>query len=227
MTARTAEPDLARLCAGTRQRITSLVSGLAAAELAAPVPACPAWSVRDVLAHLAATAEDVQAGRLTGVPTEEQTAAQVARFADRDLPGILAAWAAAAPAFEQAIAGFQVWPGVIDLASHEQDIRGAVGRPGARDSDAVWHAAGRLLAALRPPLPLRVVVEDAEFLAGPADGTGTAPALQLTTSRFEAFRWRMGRRSRGQLAALHWSGDPAGVLDHLVVFGPAAADVVE
>lgn len=227
MTARTAEPDLALLCAGTRQRIMSLVSGLADAELAAPVPACPGWSVRDVLAHLAATAEDVQAGRLTGVPTDEQTAAQVARFAGRDLAGILAAWEAAAPAFEQAIAGFRVWPGVIDLASHEHDIRGAVGRPGARDSDAVWHGAGRLLGWLRSPVPLRVVVEDAEFLAGPADGTGAAPALQLTTSRFEALRWRMGRRSRAQLAALEWSGDPAAVLDHLMVFGPAAADVVE
>ncbi|MBO0771975.1 MAG: maleylpyruvate isomerase family mycothiol-dependent enzyme [Actinobacteria bacterium] len=218
---------MARLCAETRQRITSLVSGLAGTELSAPVPACPAWSVRDVLAHLAATAEDVQAGRMTGIPTDEETAAQVARFAGRDLPGILAAWAAAAPAFEQAIAGFRVWPGVIDLASHEQDIRGALGRPGARDNEAVWHAAGRLLAGLRPPVPVRVVVEDAEFLAGPADGTGAAPALQLTTSRFEAFRWRMGRRSRAQLAALDWSGDPAAVLDHLVVFGPAAADVVE
>ena len=51
--------------------------------------------------------------------------------------------------------------------------------------------------------------------------------LGLTTTRYEAFRWRMGRRSRGQLAALDWSGDPAPVLDHLVVFGPAGADIIE
>jgi hypothetical protein len=37
----------------------------------------------------------------------------------------------------------------------------------------------------------------------------------------------MGRRSRGQLAALDWSGDPSPVLDHLVVFGPAMADIAE
>jgi len=37
----------------------------------------------------------------------------------------------------------------------------------------------------------------------------------------------MGRRSRSQLTALDWSGDPSAVLDHLVVFGPATADVIE
>jgi hypothetical protein len=49
----------------------------------------------------------------------------------------------------------------------------------------------------------------------------------LTTTRFEAFRWRMGRRSRAQLAALAWSADPAAVLDNLAIFGPAASDIVE
>lgn len=29
------------------------------------------------------------------------------------------------------------------------------------------------------------------------------------------------------LAALDWSRDPAPVLDHLVVFGPAARDIIE
>jgi hypothetical protein len=37
----------------------------------------------------------------------------------------------------------------------------------------------------------------------------------------------MGRRSRAQLLAMDWSGDPAPVLDHLAVFGPAAQDVME
>lgn len=68
-----------------------------------------------------------------------------------------------------------------------------------------------------------MTVEDAEYRAGPDDGA----ELGLTTTRFEAFRWRMGRRSRAQLAALDWSGDAAPVLGHLTVFGPAARDIVE
>ena len=139
------------------------------------------------------------------------------------MAAVLASWAAAAPEFEQVVGGFSVWPAVVNVVSHEHDIRGALGRPGARGSDAVWHAAGWLLAGLRSPVPLRITVEDAEFLAGPAG----EPGLQLTTTRFEALRWRMGRRSRAQLAALGWSGDPAPVLDRLAVFGPAAVDVIE
>ena len=61
----------------------------------------------------------------------------------------------------------------------------------------------------------------------PLPGAGKEELLGLTTTRFEAFRWRMGRRSRDQLAALDWSGDPAPVLDHLVVFGPARTDIIE
>ena len=96
--------------------------------------------------------------------------------------------------------------------------------PGARGSDAVWHAAGWLLAGLRSPVPLRITVEDAEFLAGPAG----EPGLQLTTTRFEALRWRTGRRSRAPARRPDgWSGDPAPVLDRLAVFGPAAVDVIE
>ena len=226
MTTSTAGPDLARLYAGTRDRVLTLVTGLSETGQAAPVPACPGWSVRDVLAHLAAIAGDASTGLLAGPPDDAETAVQVARFAGRDLAQILAAWEAAAPAFGQLIASARLWPAVIDVASHEHDIRGALGVPGARDSEAVTECASRLLRWLRPAVPLRVIVEDGEWQVGP-DNTGLQPCLTLTTTRFEAFRWRMGRRSRAQLAALDWSGDPAPVLGQLTVFGPAATDVIE
>ncbi|HUK69569.1 MAG TPA: maleylpyruvate isomerase N-terminal domain-containing protein [Streptosporangiaceae bacterium] len=215
--------DLPRLYRDARVRVGSLVSAVDDANLDARVPACPAWSVRDVVAHLAAVADDAVAGRLTGPPSEAETAAQVARFAGQPVSDVLARWAAIAPEFERLVGEFRVRAAVIDIASHEHDIRGALGRPGARDAEVVWRSAEWLLTGLQPPVPLRVVVEDAQFRLGPGSGT----ALRLTTSRFEAFRWRMGRRSRAQLAALDWSDDPAPVIDHLVVFGPAAHDVVE
>jgi hypothetical protein len=43
-----AAPDLAALYPVTRERVTGLVTGLGAAEFARPVPACAAWTVRDV-----------------------------------------------------------------------------------------------------------------------------------------------------------------------------------
>jgi uncharacterized protein (TIGR03083 family) len=217
------QPDLAGYYRDTRCRLMSLVSGLDDAELAIRTPACPAWSVRDIVAHLAAVVEDVLAGRLTAPPGEEETAAQVARFTGRGVPEIVAGWEALAPQFEEAVGALRVWPAVIDIASHEQDIRGAVGIPGARDTEVIWQCAAQLINRLHPPVRLRVVVEDGEFEVGPGSGT----ALVLTTTRFETFRWRMGRRSRAQLAALDWSGDPSPVLDHLTIFGPATSDVIE
>ena len=175
------------------------------------------------MCHLVANVEDAAAGRLTIPPPDEQTAAQVARCQNRDLAEMLRAWAALAPPAEEAIAEFRLWPAVIDVASHEQDIRGALGRPGARNAAAIWHGAEWLLSGMTAPVPLRIAVEEAEFRAGPGGGI----EVRLTTSRFEAFRWRMGRRSRAQLAALDWSGDPAPVLDHLVIFGPADSDIIE
>ncbi len=226
MTAATGKADLAGLYRETRERLLALVAGLDEATLATPVPACPGWSVQDVLAHLAASAEDAVAGRLTGPPDDAQTAAQVARFRGQDLPAVLSAWAQAAPAFADAVGALRIWPAVIDLASHEQDIRGALDQPGARDCAAIRECSGRMLRWLRPPVPLRVAVEDGEYQVGP-DAPAGEPVLSLTTTRYEAFRWRMGRRSRAQLAALAWSGDPAPVLAHLTVFGPAAADISE
>jgi uncharacterized protein (TIGR03083 family) len=216
-------PDLAGMYRETRERLAGLVAGLDEAQLGIPVPACPGWSVADVMGHLAAIPEDALAGRLTGPPTEAQTAVQVGRFRGRPMTQTLAGWAGNAPRFEEIVAAFEVWPAVIDVASHEQDIRGAVGQPGARDTEVIRQLAGWLVARLWTPVPVRVTVADTQFQVGP-DG---APALELTTTWYEAFRWRMGRRSRGQLAALDWSGDPSPVLDHLVVFGPAPADVIE
>ncbi len=170
----TPEADLARLYGETRERLTTLVAGLDEAQLAAPVPACPGWSVADVIGHLAAIPEDALAGRLTGPPSEAETAVQVARFRGRLMAQTLAGWTEQAPRFEEIVAAFEVWPAVIDVASHEQDIRGAVGQPGARDTEVIKQMSGWLIARLRPPVPV-----------------------------------------------------PAAVLDHLVIFGPATADIIE
>jgi uncharacterized protein (TIGR03083 family) len=160
-------PDLARFYRETRQRLTTLVSGLDAAALGAPVPACPGWSVADVIGHLAAIPEDALAGRLTGPPSEEETAVQVDRYRGRPMARTLAGWTDLGQQFEEIISAFKVWPAVIDVASHEQDIRGAVGQQGARDTEVIRVLADWLIARLTSPVPMCVTVEDAEFRVGP------------------------------------------------------------
>jgi uncharacterized protein (TIGR03083 family) len=215
------ELDLAGLYQQTMDRITELVSAPDASADAA-VAACPGWSVRDVLAHLAGVAQDWAAGRRAAPPTDAQTAAQVARFDGRGVDDILRAWSDAATELSL-LAREGIAPPLGDVVVHEHDIRDALGRPGLRDSAGVQSISDQLLRMLVTPVPVRVIVEDGEYRCGPEGD----PAIELKTTRFESIRWRTGRRSRHQMAAMAWSGDPVPVLDHLCLFGPATADLVE
>lgn len=215
------EPDLVGLYQQTMDRITELVSA-PDVSVDARVAACPGWSVRDVLAHMAGVAQDWAAGRRAAPPNDAQTAAQVARFDGAGVPDILRAWSEAAAALPR-LAREGIVPPLGDIVVHEHDIRDALGRPGARDSVALHCVSDQLLSKLVTPVPVRITVEDGDYRRGP-DGDSE---IELKTTRFEAVRWRTGRRSRGQMAAMAWSGDPAPVLDHLYMFGPTAVDLVE
>lgn len=211
---------IARMYQDTRERILAVVGP---GDWSTAVPACPGWSVRDVVAHVAGVAEDWVSGLRSRPPNDAETAAQVARFNGRDVDSIVTVWNSAAAQLDKLAESEGVNAPLADLVVHEHDIRGAIAQPGERDSAAVTCASDQLLTGLRTPTPLLVTVEDAEYHCGP-DGS---PEMQLRTTRFEAIRWRTGRRSPSQLAAMDWSADPAPLLDHLYLFGPAAADLVE
>ena len=88
--------DYAALYRETRNRIAALVRDTSAEQRARVVPACPEWTVSDTVAHLAANAADIVAGRLQDIPTEEQTAAQIGQRRGRPLDDVLAEWDIAA-----------------------------------------------------------------------------------------------------------------------------------
>ena len=219
--------DEARRAAGiyrdTMLRVSGLLNGADASVWRHPVAACPGWCVRDVVAHMTAVARDWADGLLAGPPTDEATAEHIRRFDDRDENGLLELWSQATARLHRLAATTGLEPPLGDIACHEHDIRSAIGRPGARDAQSVSWTSDRLLALLRPPVPLCVMVEDRRYCTGPT-GNGE---IHLRTTRFEAIRWRTGRRSRAQLAAMDWSTDPTPVLGHLYLFGPATADVIE
>ena len=120
-----------------RLRITELVLSLDDDELARAVPACPGWTVHDVVSHITGVADDALNGRMDGVATDPWTAAQVERGRGASTADLLERWTEQAAVFES----FPLPPqAVIDLTTHEQDIRGAVDQPGARDTDEIQFA---------------------------------------------------------------------------------------
>ena len=216
--------DLGAVYRDARERISGLVIDRPDAA-STPVPACPAWTVHGVVAHLVAVVEDVMGGRLAGIPGDEDTAAQVARRDDRVLADMVDEWRDLAPPFEAMLSSTPVWPAAMDALSHEQDIRAALQQPGARDTPGIVAGARRLARSIPSPVALIVHLNGEDHRVGPEEDG--AAALELTTTTFETFRFRLGRRSRSQLASMAWSADPAVVLDHLTIFGPSPLDIVE
>jgi uncharacterized protein (TIGR03083 family) len=210
-----------------RQRVVELTAGLSPEEAGTPVPACPGWSVHDVVAHLCGVADDGLHGRMEGAPGAAWTAKQVDARRDRSIAQIHQEWAELAAAFEALPLPFQA---VADVATHEQDIRGALHLPGFRDNAAITFVVPLLLdrlverAATHGLAPLEVRCGGDGVIAG---GGNPGPTVTLTVTPFELFRATFGRRSRAQVLAFDWDGDATPYLVHLFVFDPTEHDLEE
>jgi uncharacterized protein (TIGR03083 family) len=208
--------------AGIRLRLTELLGDTPEDTAASTtVPACPDWTVTDVVAHLYGVEVDIGEGNLAGVGTAAWADDQVRRFAPLGLPQLLERWNETSPDFEirgQAFPPAAAAQFVFDACTHEHDIRGALDLAGARDADSVTvgltfveSALGVLVGERRLP---------ALELDSPQFGTtiGTGPVtVRLSTSAFELLRAFSGRRSPPQIRTLPWQGDPTpylGVFDH-------------
>lgn len=243
--------DLAKAYAETHHHLAELVRDLSDEQLGRLVPASPAWTVTDVVAHVTGVAGDVARGRLAPeldlvlpLSDPEQadrrdalTASQVQDRRDIGLDEILKEWSGHVEALLPMIRGERPFPQprplldgilVTDLATHAQDVRGAVDQPGDRDSAGVSVAfvgytktAGLRFAARGLP-PLRLRYQGKERMVGEGE-----PGANLTGDRFELFRAFAGRRSRDQILAMSWEGDPTPYVDLIPAYGPRSDPIVE
>ena len=176
-----------------RLRLTDLVAAAPEAQWSA-VPACPGWSVHDVVGHLVGIIEDGAAGRIQGIPSPEQTEEQVTRHRDDTTAALLATWSVLGPFFEAKLLEKPRWPALIDVLSHEHDVRHSLDRPGASDVPVLATVVDRMIAEMSLPVPLRIAFGSGEARdVGPPTGAPGQPALTLTTTPFEFFRIRLGR----------------------------------
>jgi uncharacterized protein (TIGR03083 family) len=166
-------------------------------------PATPGWTVHDVLAHMVGVNDDVVNGRLEGVATDPWTAAQVEARRDASIAAMLDEWEVVGPQFETLMAGVPpeiAGQALFDAATHEHDIRCALGVPGARDSDAL-DLAWQWVALMRANggATLRVITEHGDEVIGVGD-----PVATIKTTRFEVLRALTGRRSESEVARYEW-----------------------
>ena len=220
-------PDYGPAYAGVRTRTAALVRAATDDQLDAVAPATPEWRVRDIVAHMAGVPTDVLAGRMEGVASDAWTAAQVDRYRDVPLDRVLAEWDEASATVEPMIPDFGVMAGqaVLDVVTHEHDVRHALDASGARDSDAVligsvW-CAQWIAKRSRDEGPGTLRVETDLWSHTYGEGE---PALTLGASAFELLRAATGRRSDAQITAFEWSGDAEPQLVVLAIFTPRAED---
>lgn len=225
-------PDYAGAYHELRTRVADLVCNADPAALEVKAPATPEWRVRDVVAHLAGVCDDVSNGNMDGVASDAWTNAQVATRADWPIDQLLDDWDEHAQKVEAVINDLGPASGqmLADASTHEQDIRGALGVPGGRESDATAIGVDWGLRAIGGRLKaqglgtLRVEHESGSTEVGKGE-----PVTTLRASRFEIGRALAGRRSASQVQALDWDGplDPAQLNLLPELFPPPTADLIE
>ncbi|MGH8985120.1 MAG: maleylpyruvate isomerase family mycothiol-dependent enzyme [Acidimicrobiia bacterium] len=217
--------DYALAYRDSRGRIIGLVRDLDDDQLDLFAPATPEWRVRDIVAHLTGVCADILAGNLAGVASDGWTAKQVGDRRDVPIDQMLGEWEEKGAAIEALVPDFPevaVGQMIADTATHEQDVRGALGAPGARDSDAVDIAVHWGARALDGSQPLRLETDADALDVG--DGT---PVATVEASRFELLRAMTGRRSLDQMRAYGWEGAPCPERLVLSFFTPRAEPLVE
>jgi hypothetical protein len=202
-----------------RLRITDLVR-TGASHLDEVVPACPAWTARQLVAHLVGLAGDMADGNLDGWATDEWTARHVERFGRGEADDLLERWGDLTPRLA-GLPPFGTVPATAfafgDAVVHEADLRPVLD-PGSRVPElpvamAIAAGVGRWRSVLGeagvPALHLTVPGLRDWWLGDAADPR----AVDVEAPAYEVFRALYGRRSREQVAAWSWSAPPEPFLD--------------
>jgi uncharacterized protein (TIGR03083 family) len=167
------------------------------------VPCTPAWTVRQLAAHLVGVPEDILAGRMEGVASDAWTQAQVERFGHLALIELADMFEGSAPRIDGILHHIPqpiISQFVMDAVTHEQDMRSALGVPGGRDSKAVEVGVGFFLNLIEVSDP-------------PLFNELTSTAI----SQWDILRSLTGRRTveqmnslglDGEAIALHFPGSP-------------------
>jgi uncharacterized protein (TIGR03083 family) len=196
-----------------RDRVASLVIGT---DHEQRVPGSPAWSARDVVAHLSGLCEDWVAHRLDGYASQAWTDAQVARFAGYPVSEILERWQVASRAFaalpDDPVMGPPARWAFGDAVIHEADLRGAAGGgrvPHEAVASALKGAISRWRQVLADAHP-RTLLVSAPDLRDWWIGTPDDPeAVTVSTPAYELFRALAGRRTEEQVRLWDWDDDPS------------------
>jgi uncharacterized protein (TIGR03083 family) len=216
-----------QLYTDSERRVADLVAPLDDAALQTLTPACPDWTVRDVLAHLAGAAASFGTPSFAGVGTDPWTAEHIESRRGVSVADLVAERRTCALKLQQlAPDNYRAWlPVVHDALTHEADIRGAIGAPGL-PADALA-AAFPLLEAVLPMRLSSLGPMSVELDGQPRTWGDGEPGLVVAAPLFEFWRGMFGRRSKRQMCSWVVAGDAEAFASTLPTFGPRTTDLLE
>lgn len=212
--------------AASQARVIELVAGVSEGQAGTIVPACPAWTVQNLLAHMIGLDADVLADNEADDHNETWTQQQVDDRADHSIAQLLDEWRDMTDPMQQWMRENDPRP-MGDVVIHEQDLRGALQQPGARDTAAnaslfdtmagicEAKATGKELEPLR--------LEGESYVYGPPNAQ-----VVVRASDFDLLRLVLSRRSAGQLRSWVTQGDVEPYVECFGAFAPLRdTDLVE
>lgn len=196
-----------------RDRVVGTVAMLPVEQLSTRVPACPEWTVHDLLAHLVSTPMTILAGDIPdevmgGGDPNPWLGELVEDNAGRSVIDLARWWASDDEALAEVVGGAGLL--LADLMAHEGDLHGAIGSRAHRCAPELDAQVDAALAGLRPGIvaaglpPICVDTGTDRHSSGEGD-----PGWTLRTTLWEAHRALNSRRTREELAVLEHEGDPS------------------
>ena len=212
--------------AQSQQRVIELVEDLDPGVADGVVPACPDWTVRQLLSHMIGLDADVIAGDEPDDHNASWTQKQVDARADRDVAALVEEWRGLTGPLQDWMASNGTRP-LGDVVIHEQDLRGALAAPGARDTASLAALRDRMAAGFAKAvgdagLPtIQLVAPSWSFTAG-----DEPVAVTVEASEFDLTRALMTRRTADQLRSWATDGGRRALPRVLRRAGSAADDCV-
>lgn len=214
-----------------RARCIAIARSLSDEQAHTMSPCCPAWTVKDLFAHLVGVPVDVLEGNLDGAATPEWADAHVTRRVDDSLAQILAEWQTCAEQIDGLLAAMATDIDArffLDCWTHEWDVRQALGLEAAPDLTIPGYVLPVIEASLNENDPgagagaIVLHVETAEGVTDLVIGDGE-PTIEGSLSLFDLMRAVVGRRSATQIDGYA----PGLATDRVVVFEPSPSDIVD
>jgi hypothetical protein len=192
----------------TRARVSKLFLDATPAALTRTVPACPAWTVHDLAAHLVGVPATLAAGNFPSGDVNEWLQGIVDERRDAEVDDLVQEWNALDATIEPMLQGMGALM-FTDVAIHEHDLRGALGEAdhGALEVDAIMACSLPSFAQPLQDAGLGAIVVEHDGNSWRSHDAVAGWTLHVTP--WEAMRALGSRRTIDELRALSADGGGA------------------